>query len=557
MPPTIAALAYALIASGIGWGLVLISGRALVEREHIAPLMIGWVGVTVALFLLPTGELFIFSMALLLLALRTSRVPPMILFGFLLCSAPSEGLALRNLPFNVNYLLEISVALLLQLIVVLPSLMSAKARTGERIFNTSAINVLMGLAFTILFFQQWAGANFTSGLRNAVEVSLTWIIPFYAAVALLNTPERLAGFVRVFVASLVIVALIGFCSQMISWNFYEWPQGRLFQSTDLGSGVRFGVIRSGGTLGNVPIAFGTIIAAAVACTLGLRGAFEKRWQFAAVLAALLLGLIGTVSRGPMLGLLLGLLALQLTRPDVVKSVFRFSVIALVVLVPFMTLTETGRQLYANLPFIGDSGGDTVTYREELFEAGMRLFARQPFFGSPFYLEAPELQPLRQGQGIIDMVNSYLFFALRYGGIFTMLLIVAMIGTMIRVYKQARQLDPSDPEQAALRSLGGGAFAALIAIGFSIMTTSFISILPTLLFTFLGLNVAYLQVTAAAVARPKGAPLPASGAEEGTPDEADRIVPTAEEAWSAAPQPSGSFGLQTPWEHLPVIDAPKG
>ena len=75
-------------------------------------------------------------------------------------------------------------------------------------------------------------------------------------------------------------------------------------------------------------------------------------------------------------------------------------------------TPFGASIVDSLPFIGTRDQDTVEYRQELFETSWALIKQNPLFGNPFV--ALDMENLRQGQGIIDLVNGYLQVALYYG-----------------------------------------------------------------------------------------------------------------------------------------------
>ena len=65
-----------------------------------------------------------------------------------------------------------------------------------------------------------------------------------------------------------------------------------------------------------------------------------------------------------------------------------------------------------MPFVGHIGAETVSYREHLFRVSLDVIQLNPIFGSPNFLM--QMEELRTGEGIIDLVNAYLAFALAYG-----------------------------------------------------------------------------------------------------------------------------------------------
>ena len=57
---------------------------------------------------------------------------------------------------------------------------------------------------------------------------------------------------------------------------------------------------------------------------------------------------------------------------------------------------------------------TFAYRQQLLAATLETVRESPMWGNIYFLESQYLQPLYQGEGIIDIVNRYAEIALRYG-----------------------------------------------------------------------------------------------------------------------------------------------
>jgi O-antigen ligase len=95
--------------------------------------------------------------------------------------------------------------------------------------------------------------------------------------------------------------------------------------------------------------------------------------------------------------------------------------------------------------MGNTVDFNVLYRQRLAERGWQIVMQHPFFGDQFPF--PEMADLRQGEGIIDMVNTYLGVALNYGliGLFCFLSFILL--AIIKVYARTRVLAHSDPDLA--------------------------------------------------------------------------------------------------------------
>jgi O-antigen ligase len=110
----------------------------------------------------------------------------------------------------------------------------------------------------------------------------------------------------------------------------------------------------------------------------------------------------------------------------------------------------------------------------------------PVFGSFDFWSAPQMQEMIQGEGIIDMVNSYLGIALSYGLVgFTMFSAVFLCAAWGTV-KGMRATEPG----TELHDLGRALLAALVGALVTIATVSSILVVPTIYWLIAGLCVGY-------------------------------------------------------------------
>ncbi len=74
-------------------------------------------------------------------------------------------------------------------------------------------------------------------------------------------------------------------------------------------------------------------------------------------------------------------------------------IGLIVLPLILLLPGTGK-IVELLPYVGESSQQAnISYRERLFENSLIVINRNPWFGSIDYLKTPEMEAMRQGQGM--------------------------------------------------------------------------------------------------------------------------------------------------------------
>ncbi|MEZ5915226.1 MAG: O-antigen ligase family protein [Parvularculaceae bacterium] len=162
-----------------------------------------------------------------------------------------------------------------------------------------------------------------------------------------------------------------------------------------------------------PITFGLFLTVGFALSLSVLAASKRKLFPLMAVAALGVGLIVTFSRGPWIGAAFGAFVIAATMDRPLTGLMRLAGAGFVTTIALL-MTPMGPKLISMLPFIGDVEPNTISYRQNLFEVGWAYVMKYPFFGSEGYLNAPEMQSLVQGQGIIDIVSSYLQVALDKG-----------------------------------------------------------------------------------------------------------------------------------------------
>jgi O-antigen ligase len=150
----------------------------------------------------------------------------------------------------------------------------------------------------------------------------------------------------------------------------------------------------------------------------------------------------------------------------------------------------GERVINMLPFIGSTEKGSIDYRANLLNTSMIVIERNPWFGSVNYLETPEMESLRQGQGIIDIVNTYIQVALQTGfvglGLFVSFFVLILLG----IYRAMRSIRDRNSEE---RLLGRALVATLLAILVIIFTVSSIAIIPVVYWSVAGLGAAYVEM----------------------------------------------------------------
>jgi hypothetical protein len=129
------------------------------------------------------------------------------------------------------------------------------------------------------------------------------------------------------------------------------------------------------------------------------------------------------------------------------------------------MTPLGERIIDTLPFIGTVEQENVQYRQRLAEESWRLVWQNPLFGDPFV--ALRMEDLRQGQGIIDLMNAYAAVALFCGLIGLTLFAAFFLVATFKTYAAQRRSKADAPDLAAI----GAAFVACMVGSLFFMATA--------------------------------------------------------------------------------------
>jgi O-antigen ligase len=106
------------------------------------------------------------------------------------------------------------------------------------------------------------------------------------------------------------------------------------------------------------------------------------------------------------------------------------------------------------------------------------------------MKTPEMEAMRQGEGIIDIVNTYLGITLYDGFVGVGLFVAFFALTLLGIYRAMRSLPDRDSEEYLL---GRVLLSTLLAILVMIFSVSTITIVPYMYWTVAAMGVAYSQM----------------------------------------------------------------
>ncbi len=448
-----------------------------------------WFAVTLAAFLAHNFWIFIlFATALLLFALP-HEPNKLAMFFFVLFAVPMfpeqiSGFGIVKQFFTIDYVR------LLALVVLLSAFLSLWSKPAVEGFGRTLPDKLLAGYLILQFLLMLRASTFTNSLRHGVFYAFIDVfLPYYVASRSLRSLEGFRdALMAIVVAALVLSAIAAF-EFARHWLLYSYLEkalgvnwGLLGRYLARGEG---GGLRALASTGHA-IVLGYVMAVALGLFLSLRKSVTNPLAWFLGLSALIVGLIVPLSRGPWVGAAVIVLAFIATGLSPGKRFFKLGLLGLIV-IPLLLISPAGQDLIDYLPFVGTVDADSVGYRQRLLDIAIPVIMQHPFFGAFDYFYSPAMQDLKQGQGIIDIVNSYLGVALGSGMVGLTLFAGFFVTVAVGIFKSMRTLADQNGE---LYLLGRVLFSTLLGILVIIFTVSSITVVPVIYWSVAGLGVAY-------------------------------------------------------------------
>lgn len=397
---------------------------------------------------------------------------------------------------GINYFFALDHQRLLALGLLVPALLAARESDGER-----QPLIRNGVDATFLLFIAWLlllslihRPTVTDKLRGVFDIAMFTLVPYLAVSRLVRSPADLRNCILAIAFSGLFVSMAGVMEQRMTSYFYQEVPHRLgmdtFQLTQIGRAheIRFGLLRIKSSLEGALGFFLVICLAAYICLGRLRVLTGWRLWVPALLVAMVL--LFTGARGPWL--MAGIVIASTWAFGMVSAPGRFVMFACAALLAAPTIRD-------HFMSTTDQFG-TFSYRAELMRHTLPMVLEKPWLGWGSIREifaTGRLEHLRQGQGIIDMVNVYLGTAVESGITGLLLLGSILFASLWGVVKvHAQRKEGQDAGDAAV-----AAFLVTLMLGttFYLSTVSFVGHIDTYLWMLVALCSAYASIGAAPAA----------------------------------------------------------
>lgn len=447
-----------------------------------------WYLVTAAAFLSLNFWVFVVVLVGILLHAKKRETGVISLYFFLIMALP---LLKAELPgfVPIRFLFEVDYLRVLVMVLLLPVCMrqwqkkDSKGRSANRLIWCDSLLLGYILLTVILRFRE----DDVIGVARYIMYSIADVgIPYYAISRSVSKIEDFREVLSSFAMTGLVVSAIAVFEFTRRWLLYSSLGDALGLDMMAGYLDRGNFLRALVTSGQ-PIVLGYDLIAVLGAVLYLKSEKTTVWRYWSAVALVIFGSIATLSKGPWVGMVLTAAVLILTdKKSGQKIVYALLVVACVAI--FMANTDFGAAAVEYLPFVGKLDEGSMSYRQLLFDKSIQAISDNPVFGSINYLD--KMEDLRQGQGIIDLVNTYLMVALDSGLVGLALFAGYFIAMFASVYTSIKEYPKGSNEEFLGRIL----VAILIGLLFVLSACSPIENIPALYIGFSALALSYHRMT---------------------------------------------------------------
>lgn len=343
-------------------------------------------------------------------------------------------------------------------------------------------NLVDWLALAWVVFQvvlSLSSTNLTNSVRVAVyELTETYLV-IYVFSRSIRTSRDFRLVLSIFTLMCFFYGAVACFETVRNWLLYSNLANTLGVPRSMGGYLAregTGLLRAQGSTGH-PIVLGVMMGMGFCFSLALNFKEKTAFKYRALIAlTLLAGLGASISRGPWAATVVAVLVWAFLPPfSAAKGARVLGVLAMCAVL--VVVLPGGEKIIDLLPWVGTVESFNVDYRARLLDVSWLVFLENPWLGSVTYLDQPIMQTMIQGEGIVDIVNTYVAVALGSGAIGLALYSGIFLSAMWVLWRQLRR-KPS-PE---LRALMAALVCAIVSIG----TVSSVSFMPLLCWLLVGM-----------------------------------------------------------------------
>jgi O-antigen ligase len=451
-----------------------------------------WLAIVLTAFLAHNFWIFIIVTATMLLFVVPRESNKLALYFFILLVVPPFAQKITGLGV-INHFFEINYLRLLALAVLFPAFLELRKEKDTAPLGRSMPDKLI-LGFLILnFCLTFTVSSFTNTLRVGLFYGFIDIfLPYYVASRSLKNIQGFRDALMAFGIAALLIGSIGIFEASRHWLLYaslddamgfDWSYASYLEREGAG-------LRAQGSTGQ-PIILGYVMAVAFGFFFFLKKTVPNTTIWLMGLVAIVSGMISPLSRGPWVGAGIILLLFIATGRYPIRRLMQVGFLLGMGGIALLA-TPYSDKIIDLLPFAGNIEVENVTYRQQLLDIGIQVIQQNPFFGAYNFFLSEEAQALKQGNGMIDLVNTYLAVGLSNGLVGLFLYAGFFISIVASIFRAMRTLPDKDSE---IHILGQTLLSTLLGILVIIFTVSSILAIPVITWSVAGLGAAYAHMLA--------------------------------------------------------------
>ena len=448
-----------------------------------------WLAITTISLFSPNIWIYTFFIVLIFAYATTSRIDRLALYVAVLCASPLFKLTIPGFGL-INFLIVLSYVNILTLIVLVPEYRKWR---GQFRFTPNKIDKFVVLYVIVICLLNFRDNTLTNSIRESINYCITILLPYYLISRLISDVETLKRVLFLMLFCIVPLALIGSFESLKHWKLYSSSIAHVLEySKGTDYGIRGDSLRASALFVG-PLTLGYAMTIGIGLCLFINKYTNRKALLNLIVAFLAASLYFTKARGSWVGALVLAILYIWSGPQKLGNLAKFSFAGLFSF-GILSLTSIGQKIINSLPFMSPETSheaSTVDYRFRLLEQSWIVFQKHPIFGTANYRETPEMEVMRQGQGIIDVVNSYVHIGLNYGLVGLSLFVMIFFGLLFSVLKSIKTLPDTEID---LINIGRVLFAILGSILVMIMTVSSIDYIPVFYWVIAGICCAYIKVS---------------------------------------------------------------
>lgn len=481
MPEHLRALIVILVLSSLTFVVFRPAFERIIEAPRLNRYFAIWVAITVSAFV--AHNIWIFTAALVVILLFASMKEKNIvaLYVFIMFAVPL--LPIRVPGFGViEYLINLDYMRIVNLVLLFPLLLNRPKRNERMAQWVGIVDKLMIILVLYMTLMMLRETTMTDAIRAGVLHVIDILIPYFAISRYVNSLDRMREVFGALVFAGLILGLLAAFEYFKAWLLYSRLQSALGVSGGYGNYLRRGLELRAQVSTGQPIPLGYITAMIFGAWMYVRHFVENSNHRKLIYVLLAVAVFAPISRGPWVGWVAMMFVIfYLGKNGTTKSLaFLFVGVAAFMVIAVL---PGGERFINLLPFVGNVEVQNIDYRDRLLDSALIVIDRNFWFGSVDFLQTPEMLAMIQGEGIVDLVNTYLVYALEFGIVGLVLFILPFILGGIFVF--STKVDSSE-----LISIRAVLLGLLMGTLLTIYTVSSVTIVPRFYWLLLGLLAAF-------------------------------------------------------------------